>query len=237
MQKQGVAQICVFGQGSPIQVWNKFMAKKTKKLVKLPIPDPNIALPQMSMPPAETELVQDHYRRSKGILEYGSGGSTAFAACHAKAPIVSIESDAKWAANLIDTLTRAGVMDARIDIRHANIGKTREWGMPVSHNDWRRYWAYPMGFWLDQGRIDPDLVLIDGRFRLGCFLATILNTRIPVTVLWDDYVGRENSLYSMAEAWFPITAVTGRMVRFDVVPKTYDNAQFSRMLQGFFSSR
>ncbi len=237
MQKQAVAQICVFSQGQPIQLWNRFMAKKTKKLAKLPIPDLNIPLPKMSMPPAETALVQDHYRRAKGILEYGSGGSTAFAACHASAQIVSIESDANWAADLIDTLTRAGVMDARLDIRHANIGKTREWGMPATHNDWRRYWAYPMGFWLEKDRMDPDLVLIDGRFRLGCFLATILNTRIPVTVLWDDYVGRENSLYSMAEAWFPITSVTGRMVRFDVVPRTYDNAQFAQMLQGFFSSR
>jgi hypothetical protein len=94
-----------------------------------------------------------------------------------------------------------------------------------------------MGFWQDAARIDPDLVLIDGRFRLGCFLATILNTRRPVTVLWDDYVGRENSLYSMAEQWFPITETRGRMVRFDVTPRIYDNAQFSVMLQGFFSSR
>lgn len=189
------------------------------------------------MPAAETDWVQSHYRDATAILEYGSGGSTAYAACHARAPIVSIESDAAWAANLIDTLTRAGVMDTRIDIRHANIGKTREWGMPATHNDWRRYWAYPMGFWQGEGRIDPDLVLIDGRFRLGCFLATILNTRRPVTVLWDDYVGRENSLYSMAEQWFPITETRGRMVKFKVRPRKYNNMQFSAMLQGFFSSR
>lgn len=211
--------------------------KKPREFVRLPIPDPNIPLPQMVMPAAETAWVQDHYCRASGILEYGLGGSTAFAACHATAQIVSIDSDSKAVVGLIDTLTRAGVMDSRIDIRHANIGKTREWGMPVTHNDWRRYWHYPMGFWLDEGRMDPDLVLIKGRFRLGCFLATILSTRVPVTVLWDDYVKRESSLYSMAEEWFPIASTIGRMVRFDVVPKTYDNAQYSRMLQGFFSSR
>ncbi|MDZ7905330.1 MAG: hypothetical protein U5N55_05845 [Cypionkella sp.] len=202
-----------------------------------PLPNPEVALPKMSMPPAETDWVQSYYRSAGAILEYGSGGSTAFAACHTSAAIVSIESDAKWAADLIDTLTRAGVMRDGIDIRHANIGKTREWGMPASHNDWRRYWAYPMGFWQNPTRMDPDLVLIDGRFRLGCFLATILNTRRPVTVLWDDYVGRENSLYSMAEDWFAIAETRGRMVRFDVTPRSYDNAQFSAMLQGFFSSR
>lgn len=210
---------------------------KPKSLPDLPIPNPDVPLPDMSMPPEEKAWVQDHYRKAKAILEYGSGGSTAYAACHSRAPIVSIESDAAWAAKLIDTLTRAGVMRADVDIRHANIGKTREWGMPATHNDWRRYWAYPMGFWLGEGRFDPDLVLIDGRFRLGCFLATILNTRKPVTVLWDDYVGRENSLYAMAEQWFPVAETRGRMVRFDVTPRSYDNAQFSAMLQGFFSSR
>ncbi len=210
---------------------------KSKTLPDLPTPDPAHPLPDMSMPDAEKAWVQEHYRNAEVILEYGSGGSTAYAACHSRAPIVSIESDAAWAKNLIETLTRAGVMRDSIDIRHANIGKTREWGMPANHNDWRRYWAYPMGFWQDTGHIEPDLVLIDGRFRLGCFLATILNTRKPVTVLWDDYVGRENSLYSMAEQWFSIAETRGRMVRFDVTPRTYDNAQFSAMLQGFFSSR
>lgn len=197
----------------------------------------NVSLPEMSMPSAEKAWVQDHYRQAQAILEYGSGGSTAFAATQSAAKIVSIESDAKWAADLIAALNTAGAMRGGIDIRHANIGKTREWGMPATHNDWRRYFGYPMGFWLDQDHMDPDLVLIDGRFRLGCFLATILNTRRPVTVLWDDYIGRENSLYAMAEQWFPIAQTTGRMVRFDVVPRAYDNAQFSQMLQGFFSSR
>ncbi len=195
------------------------------------------SLPEMSMPEAEKAWVQDHYSRATAILEYGSGGSTVFAASKTTAQIVSIESDMKWAADLTANLTSAGIMRTGIDIRHANIGKTRGWGMPANHNEWRRYFGYPMGFWLDETHMDPDLVLIDGRFRLGCFLATVLNTRRPVTVLWDDYVGRENSLYSMAEEWFPIAQTTGRMVRFDVVPRSYDNTQFSRMLQGFFSSR
>jgi hypothetical protein len=198
---------------------------------------PAASLPEMSMPAAEKAWVQSHYQQAEAILEYGSGGSTVFAARHCSAPIVSIESDAAWAEGLRDGLSRAGLMRSGIDIRHANIGKTKEWGMPASHNEWRRYWAYPMGFWQDAARIDPDLVLIDGRFRLGCFLATILNTRRAVTVLWDDYVGRENAMYSMAETWFPIAETRGRMVRFDVHPRSYDNAQFSAMLQGFFSSR
>lgn len=199
--------------------------------------DTAMALPDMSMPTAEKEWVKSHYRSASAILEYGSGGSTVFAASHCTAPIVSIESDAAWAEGLKNGLARAGLMRSGIDIRHADIGKTKEWGMPASHNEWRRYWAYPMGFWQDAAHIDPDVVLIDGRFRLGCFLATILNTRRPVTVLWDDYVGRENALYSMAAAWFPIAQTRGRMVQFDVVPRSYDNAQFSAMLQGFFSSR
>jgi hypothetical protein len=192
-------------------------------------------LPELSMPAAEAGELRDRYRAARCILEYGSGGSTVFAAAETRARIVSIESDAAWAARLRQSLADAGLMRDGIDIRHADIGPTKEWGMPKTHNDWRKYWRLPMGYWQEPDRMDPDLMLIDGRFRLGCFLSAVLCTRVPLTVLWDDYQGRGG--YAAAERWFPVAAMTGRMARFEIEPRRYGNAEFAEMLGGFFSSR
>lgn len=179
--------------------------------------------------------MEEYYRRASVILEYGSGGSTVFAARHTSARITSIESDAVWAENLRAGLEAAGLMRPGIDIMHANIGPTKEWGMPRTHNEWRRYWALPMGVWLSRPKPMPDLVLIDGRFRLGCFAAVLLNTERPVTVLWDDYTDRKE--YHLAEEWLPVTEKVGRMARFEVEPRALNNCDFSRLLPFFFSSR
>ena len=107
--------------------------------------------------------------------------------------------------------------------------------MPKTHNDWRKYWSLPMAYWQEPGRIEPDLILIDGRFRLGCFLSAVLCTTRPVTILWDDYKGRGG--YMAAERWFPVTEMIGRMARFEIAPRAYGNGDFAAMLPGFFSSR
>lgn len=192
-------------------------------------------LPDISMPPAERELMEDHYRRARMILEYGSGGSTVFGARHTTAQIISIESDAAWAENLRAGLVAEGSMRPGIEILHANIGPTKAWGMPRTHNEWRRYWALPMAIWQSERKPAPDLVLIDGRFRLGCFAAVLLHTEKPVTVLWDDYAKRKD--YHVAEQWVPAAEKVGRMARFEVTPRALNNADFARLLPLFFSSR
>ena len=192
-------------------------------------------LPEIAMPPAEKAAVEAHYRRARVILEYGSGGSTVFAARHTGAAITAIESDAAWAENLRQGLEAHGLMRPGIDIRHANIGPTKEWGMPRSHNDWRRYWSLPVAVWQGVDAPAPDVVLIDGRFRLGCFAATLIHTTRPVTVLWDDYADRAG--YAVAESFVPVTERIGRMARFELKPTTLSNADFSRLIPFFFSSR
>ena len=192
-------------------------------------------LPDISMPPAERALMEDHYRRARMILEYGSGGSTVFATRHTSAQIISIESDAAWAENLRAGLVAEGSMRPGVEILHADIGPTKEWGMPLTHNEWRRYWALPMGIWQSGRKPRPDVVMIDGRFRLGCFAAVLLSTEQPVTVLWDDYTNRK--YYHAAEEWVPVAEKVGRMARFEVTPRALTNADFVRLLPLFFSSR
>jgi len=188
--------------------------------------------PVMWFPDEVKAFVQERYRAAGCILEYGAGGSTVFAAGETGAQILSIESDRDWAAKIRDHLAQEGLARPGVEIRWADIGPTGAWGKPTRARDWGKFHGYPMQPWQDPG-LDPDLVLIDGRFRLGCLVAAALHCRRPLTVLIDDY--EERPAYHRAEALFPLTRMIGHMAQFDLEPRAYSNTEFARMLPWFFT--
>jgi len=99
---------------------------------------------------------------------------------------------------------------------HADVGTTGEWGMPESDKRWRAFPKYPLEVWSFEGFQQPDVVLVDGRFRVGCLLATLFRTQNPVELYFDDYAGRE--LYHVVETFVKPTEIRGRMARFDIKP-------------------
>ena len=166
------------------------------------------------MPAAEARAWRDACARAQVVLEYGSGGSTLVAA-EAGAEVWSVESDAAWAG-----MMRAWfqAQPARVHIHHADIGPTKDWGHPKDERTFRRWPDYALKVWDLPGFLHPDLVLIDGRFRLGCFLTVAYRITRPVTLFFDDYLPRE--AYHKAEQILRPTEMIGRMARFDLHPVT-----------------
>lgn len=171
--------------------------------------------PELTFPKAEAEAVRLAYAHAQVILEYGSGGSTVLAAEMGKR-VTSVESDGKWARMMRDYF-EANPPKGEVEVIHADIGPTREWGHPVDDRDWRRFAAYPLGVW-QKGRMaaQPDVVLVDGRFRPGCALATAFNIEQPVTLLFDDYRNREQ--YHEIEDFVGQPTLIGRLAVFDINP-------------------
>ena len=60
------------------------------------------------------------------------------------------------------------------------------------------------------------MILIDGRFRIACFVTAYLRTTKPVIVLFDDYVDRPH--YHVVERLLKPSEYVGRMARFDLQP-------------------
>ena len=158
-------------------------------------------------------MLRQAYAEAGEILEYGSGGSTVMASELPGKTIVSVESDADWAQMMRDWFSENPGQSA-VEMVHADIGPTKEWGHPQDHSEWRRFPAYPLKVW-DRG-IAPDVVLVDGRFRIGCALATAFRTAKPVTLLFDDYADRR--AYARVEEFLGKPEVVGRMARFEVSP-------------------
>lgn len=170
--------------------------------------------PVLTMPLREAEALAEAYAGASSVLEYGSGGSTVMAA-EAGAAVWAVESDAAWA-QMMQGWFAAHPAKAGAQVIHIDIGPTREWGHPETTEHFRRWPDYPLKIWDMPGFTHPDVVLVDGRFRLACFLTVAYRITRPVTLFFDDYTPRE--AYHKAEALARPTAIIGRMARFDLTP-------------------
>lgn len=172
--------------------------------------------PVLTMPEVEAKALTRALDKAEVFLEYGAGGSTLLAADMGKT-VISVESDADWLADMQDWF-RHHPPKADVVLHHADIGPTGKWGMPTGPKAFRKFPAYALEIWDHPRFRHPDLVLIDGRFRPACLLATAFRITRPVTVLFDDYAGRE--AYHAIEAMFRPVAHHGRMAEFHVDPTT-----------------
>lgn len=160
----------------------------------------------------EREFVTQHYQNAETILEYGSGGSTVLAAGLGRR-VFSVESDRDWADRLA---AHVATLSDRVQVHWADIGPTGAWGVPMKPREFRKFHAYALSVWDRPDFVQPDLVLIDGRFRAACLVTVMLRTSKPVTVLFDDYAKRR--YYHGVERLARKEELVGRMARFTVTP-------------------
>ena len=72
--------------------------------------------------------------------------------------------------------------------------------------------------------------MIDGRFRVACFLNSLLNADPNTIILFDDYINRPH--YHIVEEFLKPTQSCGRQACF-VVPKTLNKDKIKEMYNQF----
>ncbi|WP_343502572.1 hypothetical protein [Alloyangia pacifica] len=186
--------------------------------------------PELTLPEAEAALLRAEYARAEVILEYGSGGSTVLAAEMPGKTVFTVESDKDWAQRMrrwfAETPPAAGT---EVDVIWSDIGPTKEWGHPVDEIEWRSFPEYPLKVWELPEFRQPDVVLVDGRFREGCALAAAFLTEKPLVLLFDDYAPRAH--YHNVEHWLGRPQMTGRMARFEIVPQAFPVKDLLRIMK------
>lgn len=176
-----------------------------------------ISRPELTLPEAEAARLREAYEGAGVVLEYGSGGSTVMAAEMPGTQVFSVESDRDWAEMMLrwfEANPPAPGSDAQVI--WVDIGPTKEWGHPAKASKHLRFAQYPLAVWDMDGFAQPDVVLVDGRFRTGCVMATAFRTQKPVTVFVDDYARRK--AYHRVEDFVGAPRMTGRMAEFNVAP-------------------
>lgn len=190
--------------------------------------------PVLTFPDDVADYVRGAYAKASVILEYGSGGSTWLAAGLPGKTVFSVESDRSWADRMRWMIGRSNLPSPPV-ILHVDIGETGAWGRPYDDRRWRHFHEYPTRIWDAPGFRQPDLILIDGRFRPACLVTAMLRTKAPVTVLFDDYVDRER-YHAVEEVIKPVETV-GRMAVFHVEPNRFPIDRLALALRLFGETR
>lgn len=175
----------------------------------------NTEWPPFNFPEAEESALRAAYEKAQVILEYGSGGSTVYAASLPGRRVFSVETDRDWAVRLQTRLDEDD-LPGMVTVLHVDIGPTGMWGRPLSPAAWPRFSSYVLDVWSETFMRHPDVVLIDGRFRAACMIAVLTMIRRPVRVLFDDYA--ERTPYHMVEDFIRPVEMAGRMAIFDAAP-------------------
>ena len=174
-----------------------------------------------TMPPEAIAELTQAYQAASVILEYGSGGSTRLAAQLPGKTVFSVESDLDWLRDMkawLDAEARA----ATVHLHHADIGPTGKWGIPTDEKSFRKWPGYPNVVWDRPDFIHPDVVLVDGRFRLACMLTVLARITRPTVMLVDDYAMRP--AYHRFESLQKPRRFADRMARFDLTPQALPGA-------------
>lgn len=123
----------------------------------------------------ELQLFRREVSRAGSYLEFGMGGSTLFAANLGVKRIVSVDSDSAWVSKIANSIAAFHGI-SRIDLIHCDIGPTGAWGAPVNHDmmaNWPQYFQEPWKRLAAEHTV-PDLIYVDGRFRVASTLYSIL---------------------------------------------------------------
>lgn len=178
---------------------------------------------------------RDQIREARFYLEYGCGGSTVVAAKLGK-ELISVEGDKYF---LGSVMKKIGPYSKGKFI-HANIGQTGPWGLPLFKTATKgrvaRWKTYPEAPWAEikkRGKM-PDLVLVDGRFRVACALTSIkhLASAPNVKILVDDYV-EDRPYYQTIERFATLRSRHGRMALFS--PKSFNESEIDQTIRTFES--
>jgi len=133
---------------------------------------------------------------SSYVIEYGCGGSTILAVSARVRRIVSVEADPNWLAKLRQ---EPEIIEAeasrRLTFKFVDIGPVGNWSYPTDDSQRKQWPRYPAAAWRRTFRdrllrAKPDLVLIDGRFRVACAVETATHAARGTVVVIHDFCNR-----------------------------------------------
>lgn len=142
------------------------------------------------MTPGEMDCFRRHVQDAHIYLEFGCGGSTRMAAESGVNKLFSVDTDKEWVLTCrrhpsIAPLVKAG----RAVLQWVDVGPVSRWGYPADRQHTDRWPNYSLAIW---DKIDgvPDVVLVDGRWRVSTAVQTLLRCGENTKLLFHDFTLR-----------------------------------------------
>lgn len=160
----------------------------------------------------DDELFKKILANARVYGEYGCGQSTNWVLSNTCAQVMSVDTSGEWVEQV---LSNAPSKNEKLSVVHIDLGAVVQWGYPVDYQHGERFHEYTDWIWQQDQK--PDTVLIDGRFRVCCFLTSLKYAEEGAFLIFDDYVDRP--YYHVVEKYVSRASECGRQCLF-VVPAT-----------------
>ena len=161
----------------------------------------------------EDDLFFEFASNATAYAEYGCGASTIWIGENTNLPLITVDTSGAWIGHVKSRIKRI----EGVNCLYFNMGAIGDWGRPLGYQVRQNFINYVEGPWT-HGQLS-DFVLIDGRFRVACFLTTLLRANAGTIILFDDYIGRPH--FHLVEEFVPIFKVNSRQAAF-IVPAKID---------------
>ena len=159
-------------------------------------------------------LFKDEVKKVDVYGEYGCGKSTKWVLNNTSTDVIAVDTSSEW----VSAVKKDNESDNdRLKIHHSNLGGVGDWGRPLSYEKIDSFSDYTDFLW--KQKKTPKLVLVDGRFRVCCFLTSLKFAEEGTTILFDDYTNRLH--YHFVEKYVSRFKECGRQCMF-VVPSKAD---------------
>ena len=168
-------------------------------------------------------LFKNYLKDCNIYFEYGVGDSTIWVLENTSSRIISVDTDKKW----IDKVD-ISKNKKRININWINLGEIENWGRPKTYEYRKHFIEYISNVW--NFNLKADVILVDGRFRVACFLYSLIKAKEGSIIIFDDYMNRPH--YHVVEEVLGIYKKCGRQVAFKV-PLEFNKQLAEKLLKKF----
>ena len=164
------------------------------------------------------DLFRELIKKSRIYGEYGMGQSTILAMSHENIKVFYVDSDIFWVQKIQSTFN-----EKSHNLKYVDLGVVRDWGYPASYSKRQNIKTYLNYIWDMEDK--PDLVLIDGRFRVASFLTSLRECKVGTKIIFDDYNTRQE--YHIVEEFIQPRQIFGLQALFEVISK--DNLDIPKL--------
>lgn len=172
-------------------------------------------------------LFKEQIQKVDTYGEYGCGESTKWVLKNTLARVIAVDTSQEWVEAVIKENQDNTV---RLSIHCANLGEVGAWGRPIGYEKIDNFSEYTDYIWSHS--IKPKLVLVDGRFRVCCFLTSLKFADEGTSIIFDDYTNRTH--YHFVEKYVSRVTEYGRQCLFKVPPKaTIDMHELNKDIELF----
>ena len=136
------------------------------------------------------ELASELFDGGGHYVEFGVGASTIWLSNNSNAEVHGVDSSKEW----ID-FVKARINSQTAQFHHIDLGPLGSHGTPITYDRLGSFESYSNSIWSQTA--NAKLVLVDGRFRVACFIKALMNTSFGTNIIFDDYFSRPQ--YSIVE--------------------------------------